>query len=127
MSPEVHDVAVDDEQAVMLAWIETHWARLAAVAWCGYVLAGRGLVVLDGDWDGAVAVGYLSAASAAASGVVWPATVRAAVQTYPPATALLCFILQDAAGTLLEVQATPPRLPPRLAGQRDGTPLVLAA
>jgi hypothetical protein len=32
------------------------------------VTTGRGLVLLDGAWDGAVAVGYLTAAEAQAAG-----------------------------------------------------------
>ena len=52
----------DADQAVVLAWIKTHWEELATLAWRGYVTAGRGVLVLEGDWQGAVAVGYQTAA-----------------------------------------------------------------
>jgi hypothetical protein len=128
MSTEVHEVAVDDAQAVMLAWIETHWAQLAAVAWRGYVTLGRGLVVLDGAWDGAVTVGYLTAADAQAAGSPWPDSLRAATQAYRPALDILFFVQQDAMGTLLGLRATVPRVPPYRATQPQGTlPRVSAA
>ena len=59
MDTELHDVVLEGAQEGMVAWIETHWAMLAAIAWRGYVATGRGLVLLDGAWDAAVAVGYL--------------------------------------------------------------------
>jgi hypothetical protein len=58
----------DAGQALVLAWIKTHWEELATLAWRGYVTAGRGVLVLEGDWQGAVAVGYQTAAAGAAGG-----------------------------------------------------------
>ena len=122
MQDERDDTAVDDEQEVMLDWIETHWDELAAFAWKGYVTAGRGIVLLEGDWDDAVTVGYQTAADAEAAGTAWPAGLREATQAYTPATDIVFFVQQHATGTLLGMRATAPRLPPRLAGQRDGAP-----
>ena len=127
MPNEVSDVVLDAAQAVMVAWIETHWPRLAAIAWRGYVLAGRGLVVLDGDWAGVVTVGYLTATAAAAVGAPWPAALRAATQAYTPATDILFLVPQGALGTVLRLRATPPLLPPCLVTQRDGRPPWVAA
>ena len=75
MHTEQEDAVLNGEQADVLDWIERHWDTLATVAWRGYVTAGRGLVVLDGAWDGAVAVGYLTAANAQATDAPWPATL----------------------------------------------------
>ena len=35
MQNELDDTVVDDEQEVMLDWIERHWDELAAFAWQG--------------------------------------------------------------------------------------------
>ena len=86
----------------------------------GYVTVGRGLVVLDGAWDGAVAVGYLTAADAQAAGSPWPASLRAATRTYRPALEILFFVQQDAVGTLLGLRATAHRVPPYRATQPAG-------
>ncbi len=116
------NTVVDDEQEVMLDWIETHWDELAALAWKGYVTAGRGVVLLEGDWDDAVTVGYLTVADAKAAGAAWPAAVREATAAYTPATDIVFFVQQHTTGTLLGMRATAPRLPPRLAGLQDGAP-----
>ena len=71
---------VDADQVVVLAWIKTHWEELATLAWRGYVTAGRGVLVLEGDWQGAVAVGYQTAAEGAAGGDPWPEELLAALQ-----------------------------------------------
>ena len=122
MQDERDGMVIDDEQAVMLDWIELHWDELAAFAWQGYVIAGRGIVLLEGDWDDGITVGYQTAADAEAAGVAWPPALREATAAYTPATDIVFFVQQHATGTLLGMRATPPRLPPRLAGQRDGTP-----
>ena len=108
----------------MLDWIEQHWDELAAFAWRGYVLAGRGIVLLEGDWDDAVTVGNQAAADAEAA---WPAALREATESYTPATDIVFFVQQHGTGTLLGMRATAPRLPPRLAGQRDGSPPLVPA
>ena len=117
----------DAGQALVLAWIKTHWEELATLAWRGYVTAGRGVLVLEGDWQGAVAVGYQTAAEGAAGGDPWPEELLAALQAYVPATDLLCVTQQSAATLVLTIRATPPQVAPSDAGQRDGARLVLAA
>ncbi len=127
MPDERDNTVVDDEQEVMLDWIERHWDELAAFAWKGYVTAGRGIVLLEGDWDDAVTVGYLTAADAEAAGAAWPAALREATEAYTPATDIVFFVQQHATGTLIGMRATAPRLPPRQAGQRDGAPPLVPA
>ena len=119
------ETGVDADQVV--AWITMHWEELATLAWRGYVTAGRGVLVLEGDWQGAVAVGYQTAAEGAAAGDPWPEELLAALQAYVPATDLLCVTQQGAATLVLTIQATPPQVAPCDAGQRDGARLVLAA
>jgi hypothetical protein len=121
------DSVRDADEAVVLAWIKTHWEELATLAWRGYVTAGRGVLVLEGDWQGAVAVGYQTAAEGAAGGDPWPEELLAALQAYVPATDLLCVTQQGAATLVLTIRATPPQVAPCDAGQRDGARLVLAA
>ena len=118
---------VDADQAVVLAWIKTHWEELATLAWRGYVTTGRGVLVLEGDWQGAVAVGYQTAAEGAAAGDPWPEELLAALQAYVPATDLLCVTQQGATTLVLTIRATSPQVAPCDAGQRDGARLVLAA
>lgn len=122
MQDERDDMVIDDEQEVMLDWIETHWDELAAFAWRGSVTAGRGIVLLEGDWDDVVAVGYQTADDAEAAGAVWPTALCEATEAYSPATDIVFFVQQHTTGTLLGMRATAPRLPPRLAGQQDGAP-----
>ena len=117
----------DADQAVVLAWIKTHWEELATLAWRGYVTAGRGVLVLEGDWQGAVAVGYQTAVEGAAGGDPWPEELLAALQAYVPATDILCVTQQGATTLVLTIRATPPQVAPCDAGQRDGARLVLAA
>src|ERR687885_2337465 len=118
---------VDADQVVVLAWIKTHWEELATLAWRGYVTARRGVLVLEGDWQGAVAVGYQTAAEGAAGGDPWPEELLAALQAYVPATDILCVTQQGTTTLLLTIRATPPQVAPCDAGQRDGARLVLAA
>ena len=120
-------MVIDDEKAVMLEWIEREWDELAELAWKGYVMAGRGIVLLEGDWDDAVAVGYHTAADAEAARAAWPVALREATEAYTPATDIVFFVQQHTTGTLLGMRATAPRLPPCLAVQRDGTPLLVPA
>jgi len=127
MQDERDDMVVDDAQEGMLDWSELHWNELADFAWRGYVTAGRGIVLLEGDWEGDVAVGYQTAADAAAAGAPWPARLVEATEGYTPATDIVFFIQHRATGTLLGMRASAPRLPPHLAGQRDGAPLVPSA
>ena len=127
MYTEVHDVALEGAQEGMVAWIETHWATLAAIAWRGYVATGRGLVLLDGAWDAAVAVGYLTAAEAEAAGSPWPGSLQAATQAYRPDDRHPVLRPARFGATLLGLRATAPRVPPCLATQRDGAPLRVSA
>ena len=127
MARDGTDSVRDAGQAAVLAWIKTHWEELATLAWRGYVTAGRGVLVLEGDWQGVVAVGYQTAAEAASGGDPWPKELLAALQAYVPATDLLCVTQQGAATLVLTIRATPPQVAPCDAGQRDGARLVLAA
>ncbi len=122
MQDERDDMVIDDEQEVMLDWIETHWDALAAFAWRGYVTAGRGIVRLHGDWHGEVVAAYQTAVQ---SGVGWPAELVAAVQDDTPATDIIVVVPHPHTATLLGMRATPAQVAPREAGQRDGAPLLV--
>src|SRR5919206_1594851 len=65
------ETGVDADQVVVLGWIKTHWEELATLAWRGYVTAGRGVLVLEGDWQGVVVAGYQTAADGTAGGDPW--------------------------------------------------------
>jgi len=116
----------DDEVAArrerMIAWIETFWDQLASVAWHGYVTEGRGVLLLQGDWQGEVAVADRALDSVTTGGEDWPAKLVAAVRDYQPTTDIICLYQQAGAGTLVGMRTVPPRLAPPAAGQRDGAP-----
>ncbi len=112
----------DPEREEMLAWIIGGWEALAAFAWRGYVLDGRGIVVLQGDWQGEVVVAYQTPGMVEVLGLHWPSELHAAVQQYEPATEIVFLVQRGDSAILLGMQTPPDRLPPREAGQRDGSP-----
>ena len=121
---------LEAEQDTMLDWIETSWTELAAFAWQRYVVEGRGIVLLDGDWSGEVFVAYQTPQTAAKAGSRWPDDLVKAVQDYTPASDIVFLVKQRGSrgGTLLGMRTMPPQLPPAQAGQRDGSaPLVRSA
>lgn len=114
----------------MLDWIEACWNQLAAFAWQRFVLEGRGIVLVNGDFDGQVFVAYQTPQTAAEAGQAWPDDLLATVKGYTPATDIVFLVKQPgtSGGTLLGMRAIHPRLPPAEAGQRDGSaPLVHSA
>ncbi len=113
---------LDAEREEIVAWIERYWDELAAFAWRCYIGEGRGIVLLQGDWHGEVAVAYQTPAIADEAGAGWPEELIDAVRSYAPATDIIFLVRHETAGTLLAMRATPPRLAPRDAGQRDGSP-----
>ncbi len=121
------DEDVDTERERMLAWIAASWEELAALAWRGYVLDGRGIVMLQGDWHGEVVVAYQTPAMADEFALEWPPELHAAVQHYEPATDILFLVQRADSGILLGMRTPPGRLPPREAGQRDGSPPLVSA
>jgi len=118
---------LDTEREVMLDWITANWAELAAFAWRGSALDGRGIVVLQGDWQGEVVVAYQTPGMAAALGLGWPPELHAAVQQYEPATEIVFLVQRGESGILLGMRTSDGQLPPHLAGQRDGSPPLIAA
>ncbi len=114
--------ALDAEREEIIAWIESYWDELAAYAWRCYVGEGRGVVLLHGDWHGEVSVAYQTVAIADEAGADWPEEMIEAARSYKPATDIIFLVRHDSAGTLLAMRAAPPRLAPRDAGQRDGSP-----
>ena len=127
MQSEANQAAAIAREA-MLDWIETHWNTLAALAWRGYVTEGRGIVPLQGDdWHGDMAAAYQTAATALQAGAGWPNELVTAVQDYTPATDIIFVVQHERTATLLGMRATPPRLPPRAAGQRHGAPPLVPA
>ncbi len=118
---------LDAKRERMLAWITAGWEALAAFAWRGYVLDGRGLVVLQGDWQGEVVVAYQTPCMAAALGLGWPSALHAAVQQYEPATEIVFLVQRGGAGILLGMRTPDGQVPPRDAGQRDGSPPLVSA
>lgn len=120
----------EPERERMLDWIETCWNQLAAFAWQRYVLEGRGIVLVNGDFEGEVVVGYQTPQTAAGAGSGWPDDLVAAVRDYAPTTDIVFLVKQPGmpGGTLLGMRAIHPRLPPAKAGQQDGSaPLVRSA
>jgi len=114
----------------MLDWIEDSWNQLAAFAWQRYVLEGRGIVLVNGDFEGEVVAGYQTPQTAVEAGSAWPDDLVAAVRDYTPATDIVFLVKQPgtSGGTLLGMRTMPPRLPPFEAGRRDGSaPLVRSA
>lgn len=127
-----HDMmdAHEADRERMLDWIAACWNQLAAFAWQRSVLEGRGIVLVNGDFDGQVFVGYQTPQTAAEAGHAWPDDLVTAVNDYTPATDIVFLVKQPgtAGGTLLGMRAVQPRLPPAEAGQRDGSaPLVRSA
>ena len=113
-----------------LDWIEACWNQLAAYAWQRYVREGRGIVLVNGDFEGEVVVGYQTPQTAVEAGSAWPDDLVAAVQGYTPATDIVLLVRQPgtSGGMLLGMRTTSPRLPPAKAGQQDGSaPLVHSA
>ncbi len=114
--------ALDGEREEMLAWIEASWDQLAALAWRGYVLDGRGIIVLQGDWQGQVVVAYQTPGMAEALGQAWPVELRDALQRYEPATDIIFLVQHGRSGMLLGMRTPPGQRTPRTAGQGDGSP-----
>ncbi len=120
----------DAERDTMLDWIEDSWNELAAFAWQRYVVEGRGIVLLDGDWSGEVFVAYQTPQTGAESGNGWPDDLVNAVRDYSPASDIVFLVKQRGSrgGTLLGMRTMPPRLRPSEAGLQDGSaPLVRSA
>jgi len=118
---------LDADRERMLAWITAGWEALAAFAWRGYVLDGRGLVVLLGDWQGEVVVAYQTPGMAAALGQAWPSALNVAVQQYEPATEIVFLVQRAGAGILLGMRTPDGQVPPRDAGRQDGSPPLVSA
>jgi hypothetical protein len=116
------DEDVDTERERMLAWIAASWEELAALAWRGYVLDGRGIVVLRGDWQGEMVVAYQTPARAEEFALAWPPELHDAVRQYEPAIDILFLVQRADSGILLGMRTPDGHLPPREAGQRDGSP-----
>ncbi len=127
MKSDLSDTTLDAEREALLTWIETNWDELAAFAWQRYVVEGRGIVVLEGDWQGTVVVAYQTPGAAAAAGAAWPPALQDAARTYVPATDIVFLAHEHGSGTLLGMRARPPQLTPRDAGQRDGSPPLVPA
>jgi len=86
------------------------------------LLEGRGIVLVNGDFEGDVSVGYQTPQTAAEAGQAWPDDLVAVVSDYTPATDIVFLVKQPGAsgGTLLGMRAIHPRLPPAQAAQQDG-------
>ncbi len=111
------------ERDTMIDWIEASWNELASFAWQRYVLEGRGIVLLDGDWSREVFVAYQTPQTAREAGNGWPDDLLNATRDYTPATDIVFLVKQHGTngGTLLGMRTMPPRLPPSEAGQQDGS------
>lgn len=124
MQNEREEDPEDAERELLLAWIDANWDEIASFAWKCYVTQGRGIVLLRGDWknDGDIAIAYQTPTDAEEAGTVWPDELIEAASSYAPGTDILFLVQESGSGTLLGLRAAPPRLPPREAGQRDGSP-----
>lgn len=113
----------DNEQETMLRWIDAHWNTLAGFAWRSYVAAGRGIVVLQGDWSGDVFVAYQTLDLIGA----WSHEVKQVVDRYEPRTDMVFLVQRPSTAILLGVRTPPERQPPHKIGQQDGAPPLVRA
>ena len=91
---------LDTAREAMLDWITANWAELAAFAWRGFALDRRGIVVIQGDWQGEVIVAHQTPGIAEGIGLGWPAELHATVQQYEPATQIISVVQCGGSGIL---------------------------
>ena len=106
----------------IVRWIETHWNALATFAWRNFVASGLGVVILEGDWDDNVRVGYQTPAMATTVSQAWPDDLLDAIQRYDQSIDIVFLVSEEGSGILLGMTTTEGRLPPHLAGTNDGEP-----
>jgi hypothetical protein len=111
---------LDQVAAADIAYIQRHWAMLAAEAWRGYVRQGRGIILIDRMPGRTPCVAYqtqITAHNVGESGWLSATTIRQ-IQQYDPRREVVCIILHDDTTVTtyrLSARALPPPIAYRLA------------
>src|SRR5262245_60676863 len=88
-------ISFDQPAAADIAYINGHWAVLAAEAWRGYVRSGRGSIVIDRTHYQEPSISYYTQIAACCSG--WLSVETAAqIRLYDPRRELICVVVYDA-------------------------------
>src|SRR5262245_15478702 len=93
----VEKVSLDQVATADIAYIQRHWTVLAAEAWSGYVLNGRGAILIDRSLSHNTPISYRAMVTLRdVRGSIWLSIETIAqIQQYDPQCELVCIVLHD--------------------------------